>query len=101
MGDFTAGANLGLASLITVAVVGMAALYLNPLLHHLPQAVLAAVIILPVLGLMDFDEPRRLWRYSRADAAALIFTLSGSARMTQGGKSPRGIHPLPSQRVFA
>lgn len=74
MVNFTAGANTGLASLITVAVTGLAALFLMPLFHHLPQAVLAAVIIIAVTGLMDFAMPRRLWRYNKADAAALILT---------------------------
>lgn len=72
--NFTAGANTGLASLITVGVVGLAALFLMPLFHHLPQAVLAAIIIVAVIGLMDFGMPRRLWRYNKADAAALILT---------------------------
>jgi sulfate permease, SulP family len=72
--NFTAGAKTGLASLITVAVVGLAALFLMPLFHHLPQAVLAAIIIIAVTGLMDFGMPRRLWRYNKADAAALILT---------------------------
>ncbi|MCL4180911.1 MAG: sulfate permease [Verrucomicrobia bacterium] len=74
MVNFTAGAKTGLASLITVVVVGMAALFLMPLFHHLPQAVLAAIIIIAVIGLMDFGMPRRLWRYNKADAAALILT---------------------------
>jgi len=72
--NFTAGANTGLASLITVVVVGIAALFLMPLFHHLPQAVLAAIIIIAVTGLMDFGMPRRLWRYNKADAAGLILT---------------------------
>ncbi len=72
--NFTAGANTGLASLITVLVVGVAALFLMPLFHHLPQAVLAAIILIAVTGLMDFGMLRRLWHYDRADAAALILT---------------------------
>jgi sulfate permease, SulP family len=75
--NFTAGANTGLASLVTVAVVGIAALFLMPLFHHLPQAVLAAIITVAVIGLMDFGMPRRLWRYNKADAAALILTFVG------------------------
>ncbi|HBJ85045.1 MAG TPA: sodium-independent anion transporter [Verrucomicrobiales bacterium] len=74
MVNFTAGANTGLASLITVAVIGVSALFLMPLFHHLPQAALAAIIIIAVIGLMDFAMPRRLWRYNKADAAALILT---------------------------
>ncbi len=72
--NFTAGANTGLASLITVAVVGVAALFLMPLFHHLPQAVLASIIIVAVIGLINFGMLRRLWHYNKADAAALILT---------------------------
>lgn len=74
MVNFTAGAKTGLASLITVVVVGVAAMFLMPLFHHLPQSVLAAIIIIAVIGLMDLAMPRRLWHYNKADAAALILT---------------------------
>jgi SulP family sulfate permease len=60
-----------------VATVGVAALFLMPLFHHLPQAVLAAIIIVAVTSLMDFRMPRRLWRYNKADAAAWILTFVG------------------------
>jgi SulP family sulfate permease len=72
--NFSAGANTGLASLITAALIAVSVLFLMPLFHHLPQAVLGAVIILAVAGLIDFATPRRLWRYNKADAAALILT---------------------------
>lgn len=72
--NYHAGARTGLASLVTVAVVGAAALFLMPLFHHLPRAVLAAIIILAVTNLIDFRMPLRLWRYNKADAAALILT---------------------------
>ncbi len=75
--NFNAGANTGLASLVTVVVVGLAALFLMPLFHHLPQAVLAAIITVAVTRLMDFRMPRRLWRYNKADAAALAVTFVG------------------------
>ena len=74
MVNFTAGANTGLASLITMVFVGVAALFLMPLFHHLPQAALAAIIIIAVIGLIDVRMPLRLWRYNKADAAALILT---------------------------
>ena len=72
--NFSAGANTGLASLITAALITVAVLFFMPLFYHLPQAVLAAVIIVAVAGLIDFTTPRRLWRYNKADAAALILT---------------------------
>jgi SulP family sulfate permease len=74
--NFTAGANTGFASLITAALIAVSVLFLMPLFHHLPQAVLAAVIILAVIGLMDFRAPCRLWRYNKADAVALILTFT-------------------------
>jgi sulfate permease, SulP family len=74
MVNFSAGVNTGLASLITAALIAVSVLFLMPLFHHLPQAVLGAVIILAVAGLIDFATPRRLWRYNKADAAALILT---------------------------
>jgi len=72
--NFSAGANTGLASLISAALIAVSVLFLMPLFHHLPQAVLGAVIILAVAGLIDFATPRRLWRYNKADATALILT---------------------------
>ncbi len=72
--NFSAGANTGLASLITAALIAVSVLFLMPLFHHLPQAVLGAVIILAVAGMIDVATPRRLWSYNKADAAALILT---------------------------
>lgn len=74
--NFSAGANTGLASLITAALIGVAVLFFTPLFYHLPQAVLAAVIIVAVAGLIDFATPRRLWRSGKADAAALLLTFA-------------------------
>jgi SulP family sulfate permease len=74
MVNFTAGAHTGLASLITMILVGVAALFLMPPFHHLPQAALAAIIIIAVIGLVDVRMPLRLWRYNKADAAALLLT---------------------------
>jgi SulP family sulfate permease len=47
------------------------------LLHNLPQAVLAATIIVAVLGLVDLGALRRTWHFSRADGAAQLATLGG------------------------
>jgi sulfate permease, SulP family len=74
MVNYTAGANTGLASLITMVLVGVAALFLMPLFHHLPHAVLAAIIIIAVIGLIDVRMPLRLWRYNKTEAAALVLT---------------------------
>ena len=49
-------------------------LYLTPLLYHLPQSVLAAIIIMAVVGLIDFSAIRHAWRADRNDGIAAIVT---------------------------
>ena len=49
-------------------------LLLTPLLYHLPQAVLAAVIIMAVVGLINVAAIRHAWLVSRHDGAAAIVT---------------------------
>jgi SulP family sulfate permease len=53
----------------------VAALALTPLLFFLPQATLAATIIVAVLGLVDLHTLRRTWAYSRRDFAAVAATI--------------------------
>ncbi len=45
--------------------------------HALPQAVLAATIIVAVTGLIDWDTLREAWHYDKADALSLIATALG------------------------
>jgi SulP family sulfate permease len=49
-------------------------LFLTPLLYHLPQAVLAAVIIMAVVGLVNFGAIKHAWQASRHDGIAAIVT---------------------------
>jgi SulP family sulfate permease len=65
----------GLSSVISGLVVLLTLLFLTPLLFHLPQAVLAAVIMLAVLGLINFKALWHAWQIHRHDgwAAAVTF----------------------------
>lgn len=72
--NFSAGANTGFASLITAVLISVSVLFLMPLFYYLPHAVLSSIIMIAVAGFIDFATLRRLWRYNKADAAALIFT---------------------------
>ncbi len=72
--NFAAGANTGLASIITAALVLAVVLFFTPLFFYLPQAALASIILVAVTGLIDTDTPRRIWRYSRADGFSLFAT---------------------------
>lgn len=69
-----AGAQTPLAGVLTA--IGMVAvlLWLTPALSYLPQAVLAATIIVAVLPLADYRAFRHTWRYDKADFAAMLLT---------------------------
>ena len=73
--NFDAGAQTPAAGAFTAIGIGLASLFLTPLLFHLPIAVLAATIIVAVLSLADFGALRRTWKYSRSDFSALAATL--------------------------
>jgi SulP family sulfate permease len=49
-------------------------LFLTPLLYHLPQAVLAAVIIMAVIGLVNFGAIKHAWQANRHDGIAAVVT---------------------------
>ena len=75
--NFEAGAQTPMAGVFTAAGIALAVLLFTPLLHNLPQAVLAATIIVAVLGLVDLGSLRRTWHFSKADGAAQGATLGG------------------------
>lgn len=70
-----AGARTPLASLFAAGVVALTLLFLTPLFHHLPRAVLGAVVLVAVAGLIDIGELRFLWRVKRQDFWVMATTL--------------------------
>ena len=72
--NYEAGANTGLASMITAVLIAFTVIFLTPLFYFLPQALLAAIIIVAVLGLIDVKTFQHVWQYSKADAASMIIT---------------------------
>lgn len=72
--NFAAGANTGLASLITAGLIALTVIFLTPLFYFLPKAMLAAIIMVAVAGLVDVKTFRHVWAYNKADAASLIVT---------------------------
>ncbi|MDH5786450.1 MAG: SulP family inorganic anion transporter [Chromatiales bacterium] len=83
-----AGAKTGMSSVFTGAVVVITLLFLTPLLYHLPKAVLAAVIIMAVIGLINFSAIKHAWRACKHDGAAslvtFIATLGFAPHLDQG-----------------
>jgi SulP family sulfate permease len=72
--NLNAGAVTGLSSVFAGLLVLATLLFLTSLLYHLPQAVLAAVIMLAVLGLINFGALSHAWRTHRHDGLAASIT---------------------------
>jgi sulfate permease, SulP family len=68
------GATSGLSAVFTSLVVLVTLLFLTPLLYHLPQAVLAAIIIMAVGGLVNIEAIKHAWHAHKHDGAAAIVT---------------------------
>ena len=69
-----AGAVTGMSSVFSALVVLITLLFLTPLLYHLPQAVLAAIILVAVVGLIDFGAIRHAWAAHRHDGVCAVVT---------------------------
>ncbi len=68
--NFSANANTPLASIVAASIIALTVMFLTPLFYFLPQACLAAIIVMAVSNLLDFATLQRLWAYNRADAIA-------------------------------
>lgn len=72
--NFDAGAETPLAGVLTAVGIALTAQFLTPLFYNLPQATLAATIIVAVLSLVDIKAMARTWQYSKTDFAAMAAT---------------------------
>jgi SulP family sulfate permease len=73
--NFEAGAETPAAGAFTAVGIALATLFLTPLLFFLPNATLAATIVVAVLSLVDLGALKRTWNYSRTDFAAMVATI--------------------------
>jgi len=73
------GANTPLAAIFSALVVALTLLFLTPLFYYLPKAVLAAIIMVAVFGLLDFKVPKQLLKYTKRDLIILNVTLFTTA----------------------
>ena len=71
-----AGAKTGWATIVCVVLVGFALLWLMPLLYHVPQAVLAGLVVTAILGLVRPAAFVNLWRVSRIEGATAFATFA-------------------------
>ena len=75
--NFSAGAKTGFSSMASGLLVAITLLFLTPLLHHLPQATLAAVIMVAVIGLVKIEPIEHVWTVHPHDGfVAIVVFLS-------------------------
>jgi SulP family sulfate permease len=72
--NLNAGAVSGLSNVFAGLIVLVTLLFLTPLLYHLPQAVLAAVIMMAVIGLVNFKAIAHAWHTHKHDGVAAVVT---------------------------
>ncbi len=73
--NFDAGAETPAAGAFTAIGLAAATVFLTPLLAYLPQATLAATIIVAVLSLVDLSILKRTWNYATSDFVAVAATI--------------------------
>jgi SulP family sulfate permease len=64
------------AGIFTAVGITLAALFLTPLIHYLPIAMLAATIMVAVLSLVIFTIFKESWVFSKSDFTATVITVT-------------------------
>ncbi|BAV33464.1 sulfate transporter [Sulfuricaulis limicola] len=72
--NLAAGARTGMSSIFSAIAVLLTLLFFTPLLHHLPKPVLAAIIMMAVIGLISFKTIKESWVAGKQDGIAAIIT---------------------------
>ncbi|MCF6214008.1 MAG: solute carrier family 26 protein [Flavobacteriaceae bacterium] len=68
------GAKTPLASLFAALVVGLTLLFLTSIFYYLPKSVLASIIIVAVIGLIEFKTPIHLFKFAKREFVILNIT---------------------------
>lgn len=85
------GARTGLFAIISAVGVVLVMLFLTPALYHLPQAVLAVIVMMAVFGLVRIEPLRHAWRVQRSDAIAGIITFVSTLSLAPSLASGIGV----------
>jgi len=72
--NLQAGAATGMSSVFTSLIVVVALMFFTPLLYHLPQSVLAAIIMMAVVGLINVSGFLHAWRAQWYDGLISILS---------------------------
>ncbi len=76
--NLQAGARTGLSSVFSSLTVAVVLMFFTPVLYHLPQAVLAAVIMMAVVGLINPRGFIHAWRAQWYDGVIALLTFAAT-----------------------
>ncbi len=86
--NLQAGAVTGLSSVFSSLVVVITLMFFTPFLYHLPQGVLAAIIMMAVVGLLNVKTFVHAWRVQKFDGIigiiSFVFTLAFAPHLDRG-----------------
>jgi len=69
-----AGAVSGISSIFTAFLILLSLLFLTPIFYYLPKAILAAIILMAVIGLFNWKEAKYLWKAEKLDFVMMLIT---------------------------
>jgi SulP family sulfate permease len=72
-----AGARSQIAGLVTAALVVAVLFFLAPIIHLMPQATLAVVVIVPCAGMIKLPEFRAIWRARLMEFSWAVTSVAG------------------------
>ncbi len=74
----TAGGKTVIASIVSVVIAIISLLFLTSFFYYIPKAVLAAIILVSVFGLINFSEAKYLLKLRRREFIVMLITFLGT-----------------------
>ena len=65
--NFNAGCKTAVSNIVMATAVMMTLLFLTPLFYYTPLVVLSSIIIVAMLGLIDYEAAIHLWKIDKLD----------------------------------
>ena len=65
--NFKTGCKTAVSNIVMATVVMITLLFLMPLFHYTPLVVLSSIIIVAMLGLIDYEAAIHLWKIDKLD----------------------------------
>jgi SulP family sulfate permease len=76
--NLQAGAVTGFSNVLSGVFVGITLLFFTPLLYHMPQAVLAAIIMMAVIGLLNVKSFIHAFHTQKYDGIIAVITFAST-----------------------